>query len=72
VSPTFLDGGDKIYHVRHHFFVHILYLERFQNKSGMCHVLCEELFIWSGGQNLAEGGPLATVGMALANTAKKS
>jgi len=38
----------------------------------MCHVLCEELFIWSGGQNVAEGGPLATVGMALANTAKKS
>jgi len=55
-----------------HFFLYDLYLERLQNKSDICHVLCEEFFIRPGGQNLAEGGPLATLGMALANTPKKS
>jgi len=56
----------------HPFFLYILYLERFLNKSDICHVLCEELFIRPREQNLAEGGPLTTVGMALANTVKKS
>jgi len=55
-----------------HLFLYVLYLDRFQNKSDICHVLCEELFIRPGGQNLAEGGPLAAVGIALANTPKKS
>jgi len=32
-----------------------LYFERFQNKSDICHVLCEELFIRPRRQNLAEG-----------------
>jgi len=54
-----------------HFVLYVLYLERFQNKSDIYHVLCEELFIRRRGQNLAEGGPQATVGMALANTPKK-
>jgi len=55
-----------------HFFLYVLYLERFQNKSDICHVLCQELFIRRGEQNLAEGGPLATVEIELANTPKKS
>ena len=73
MSPhVFSDGGDMIYHVTPPFFLYVLYLEKFQNKSDICHVLCEELFIMPRGQNLDEGGPLTTVGMALANTVKKS
>jgi len=45
-----------IYHVTPSFFLYVLYLEKFQNKSDICHVLCEELFITPRGQNLAEGG----------------
>jgi len=63
---------DIIYHLPPHIFLHVFYLERFQNKSDICHILCEELFIRPGAQNLAESGPLATVGMALANTPKKN
>jgi len=71
VPLLFSDGGDIIYHDPHIFVLYVLYLKRFQNKSDICHVLCEELFIRPGGQNLAKGGPLATVGMALANIPKK-
>jgi len=54
-----------------HFFLYVLYLKRFQNSSDICHVLCEELLIRPRGQNLAKGGPLSTVGMALPDTPKK-
>jgi len=73
VSPTFFRRwGYNIPCPTHIFFLYVLYLERFQNKSDFCHVLCEELFTRRWGKNLAEGGPLATVGMALPNTSKKS
>jgi len=39
----------------HFLFLYALYLERLQNKSDICHVLCEELFIRPKGKNLAEG-----------------
>jgi len=56
VPHFFSGGGDMIYHVTPSFFLYVLYLEKFQNKSDICHVLCEELFITPRGQNLAEGG----------------
>jgi len=54
VPPLFSDGGDIIYYVTSSFF-YVLYLERFQNKSDICHVLCEA-FHQAKGVNLAEGG----------------
>jgi len=46
--PTFSDGGDIICHAPP-FFLFRLYIWRgFKNKSDVCHVLCEELFMLGG------------------------
>ena len=45
VPPTFPDVREIICHVPPYFYLQVLYLERFQNKSDVCHVLCEELFM---------------------------
>jgi len=47
VSPTFSDGGDIIWHVPPHFSIYVSEIwKSFKNKSDVCHVLCEELFIF--------------------------
>jgi len=53
--PTFFRRWGYNIPCHPNFFLYVLYLKRFQNKSDICHVLCEELFIRPRGKNLAEG-----------------
>jgi len=45
VPPTFSDGVDLISHVPPPFSHYVFHLERFQNKSDVCRISCEELFM---------------------------
>jgi len=47
--PTFSEGGDIICYIFPHFFLFRFCIWRgFKNKSDVCHVLCEELFMSDG------------------------
>jgi len=43
--PTFSGGGDIICDVPPTFSLQVLYLEKFQKQSDVCHVLCEVLIM---------------------------
>ena len=44
-SLHFSDGVDMMYHAPHLFLVTFFIWRSFKNKSDVCHVLCEELFM---------------------------
>jgi len=48
VSPHFFRWGDIICHVPHFFLFRFCIWRDFNNKSDVCHVLCEELFMLDG------------------------
>jgi len=53
-SPLFQTGGGIIYHDPHFFLFRFCIRRCFQNKSDVCHVLCEELFILDGKPHMAK------------------
>jgi len=52
--PTFSDGVDIICHVSHFFLLRFCIWKGFQNKSDVCHVLFEELFMLDGRPHTAK------------------
>jgi len=54
VPPTFSDGG-TYYVMSRHFFLFRFHIWRgFKNKSDVCHVLSEELFMLDGRSHIAK------------------
>jgi len=54
VSPHFFKPVDIIRHVPPLFPLWVLYLRGFKNKSVICHVLCEEVFMLAGRPHIAK------------------
>ena len=54
MSSNFLDVGDIMCHAPHIFLFKFCIWRDFKNKSNVCHVLCEGLFMLDGRLHIAK------------------